>query len=132
MFTLDQIDSAHAKIKTGADFPAYLQALISLGVASYEISVFDGSTTYTGNDGSEIASEAMYPEINIADKSDTDQFINYLKSHQQGQTDFLIFCGHAAQTGVEKWVVDTSAMTCSYYDKSGKLMLMEKIPGISS
>ena len=131
MFTLDQIKTAHALVKTGADFPAYLQALIALGVASYETSVFDGSTTYTAIDGSKITSEAKYPEINILDKSDAQRFASYLKSHQKGQTDFLIFCGHAAQTGVERWVVDTHAMTCTYYDKLGNPMLTETISNIS-
>jgi uncharacterized protein YbcV (DUF1398 family) len=32
--------------------------------------------------------------------------------------------------GVEKWTVDTTAMTCTYYDKSGKMMLEEEIPKI--
>lgn len=128
MFTLDQISTAHAKVKTGADFPAYLKELISLGVAWYETSVFDGSTTYFAEDGSHIASAAKYPEINIADESDADKFSDYLKSHQQGQTDFLVFCGHAAETGVEKWTVFANDMTCTYYDKSGHVMLAEKIP----
>ena len=129
MFTLEQIKSAHAKVITGADFPAYLQELIKLGVTAYETSVFDGSTAYVGKDGSRIASEAKYPEINIADKSDAAKFAKYLKSHQLGATDFLVFCGHAAETGVQKWKVNAHEMTCTYYDKTGAIMLTEKVPG---
>lgn len=129
MFTLEQIKAAHAKVLTGADFPGYLQELIAFGVTAYEASVFDGSTTYVGKDGFRIASEAKYPEISIADQSDAAKFIKYLKSHQLGETDFLIFCGHAAETGVEKWTVDAHDMTCTYYDKAGVVMLTEKIPG---
>lgn len=42
----------------------------------------------------------------------------------------MTFCQDAANTGVEKWTVDTTAMTCAYYDKTGKMMLEEKIPTI--
>lgn len=35
MFTLDQIREAHVKVKSGADFPHYIQDLIVLGVQKY-------------------------------------------------------------------------------------------------
>jgi uncharacterized protein YbcV (DUF1398 family) len=40
--------------------------------------------------------------------------------HQQGKTDFPTFCKHAAETGVEKWRVDISQMTCTYLIKPAK------------
>ncbi len=33
------------------------------------------------------------------------------------------------QNGVEKLISDLNEMTCSYYDKSGNTVLVEKIPG---
>lgn len=128
MLTLDQIKAAHAKVKSGAEFPAYLKELIGLGVLSYETYVSDGSTTYIATDGVQLTSEAKYPQIPIADQSDASQFARFLKSHQQGDTDYPTFCMHAAQTGVEKWIVDARQMTCSYYNKSRDLMLSEAIP----
>lgn len=32
MFTIEQIKEAHSKVKSGADFPNYIQDLIILGV----------------------------------------------------------------------------------------------------
>jgi hypothetical protein len=32
MFTLEQIQQAHKKVKSGADFPAYAQELTNMGV----------------------------------------------------------------------------------------------------
>ena len=32
MFTLEQIKLAHSKVKSGADFPAYIKELKALGV----------------------------------------------------------------------------------------------------
>ena len=41
MFTLEQIKSAHSKVKSGADFPNYVQDIIKLGVIFYETHVSD-------------------------------------------------------------------------------------------
>ncbi len=45
MFTVEQIKTAHSKVKSGADFPAYIQDINKLGVASYETFVTDGHTS---------------------------------------------------------------------------------------
>ncbi len=36
MFTIAQIKEAHDKVKSGADFPKYIQDLINLGVIGYD------------------------------------------------------------------------------------------------
>jgi uncharacterized protein YbcV (DUF1398 family) len=128
MFTLDQIKEAHAKVKSGADFPGYVQDLIKLGVTKYNTYVKDGNTAYAGNNGQIIQSGAKYPALAVAKKSNSGQFKHYLKIHQQGQTDYPGFCQHSAETGVEKWTVDMMEMTCTYYDLAGNKMLVENIP----
>jgi hypothetical protein len=35
MFTIEQIKQAHVKVKSGADFPAYIKYLKQLGVRYY-------------------------------------------------------------------------------------------------
>ncbi len=50
MFTIQQIKEAHAKVKSGADFPKYIQDIIALGVTSFETFVFDNHTDYYGKD----------------------------------------------------------------------------------
>lgn len=42
----------------------------------------------------------------------------------------MTFCQDSANAGVEKWTVDTTAMTCTYYGKARKMMLEEKITTI--
>lgn len=130
MFSLEQIKTAHSKVKSGADFPNYVQELIHLGVTSYENYVTDGHTVYTGVNNYNIQSAGKYAIIEIAQKSNHEKFRYSLKIHQQGQTDYLTFCRHSAETGVEKWVVDMAEMTCTYYDKAGNKMLVEKIPAV--
>ncbi len=128
MFSIDQIKNAHAKVKSGADFPAYVQDLVKLGVASYTTYVSDGHTRYFGKENYCIQSEARYPPMKLAKKSDQEKFRHSLKIHQKGETDYPTFCRDAAATGVEKWVTDLEKMTCTYFDQSGNKIMVEKIP----
>lgn len=148
MFTLDQIREAHAKVKSGADFPHYIQDLIVLGVQKYDIFVHDGHGEYASTDGDTLVSPPKYDTLTVADTSDAEWFTERLRAHQQGQTDYMTFCQDSANAGVEKWTVDTTAMTCTYYwrsqsgenntseasakkyDKAGKMMLEEEIPAL--
>jgi len=128
MFTIEAITAAHAKVKSGADFPNYIQDIIKLGVTAYETYVSDSRTLYFRKDNYAVESAAKYAPLTIADKSDAAPFIKELKEHQQGKSDYLSFCRSCAKYGVEKWVVDMARMTCSYYDKAGNEMLVENIP----
>ena len=130
MFTLSQIKEAHTSIvKTGADFPKYVQAIIQLGVSSYETFVSDGHTVYYGKDGSTQQADAKYAALKINSSADKENFRSLLKLHQEGKRDFMTFCNDCAQTGVEKWIVNTASMTCTYLDLAGNVMLVEQIPG---
>jgi len=130
MFTIDQIKASFSKTKTGADFPRYIQDIIKLGVTGYTTYVIDGHTQYFGKGDYRIQTDARYIGFEIATTSDVERFKQSLKAHQQGHTDFLTFCKDCAETGVEKWIVDTIAMTCTYFDKGGREMLVEEIPGM--
>jgi uncharacterized protein YbcV (DUF1398 family) len=127
MFTLKEIKEAHAKVKSGADFPNYIQDLIKLGVSAYHTYVSNGHSVYFGENNVQIKSRPKYATLAVANISDKERFKHYLKNHQRGQTDYPTFCSQCAETGVEKWIVDMSSMTCTYFDKSGKEMLAEKI-----
>jgi uncharacterized protein YbcV (DUF1398 family) len=128
MFTIDQLKEANSKVQSGADFPAYVQDLIKLGVSSYHTYVKDGHTDFIGQDNFQLQTEGKYPDLKIADQADPEKFKAHLKMHQQGKTHYLSFCKHAAESGVEKWIVDTNALTCTYVDKKGNTILKESIP----
>ncbi|OPC06450.1 phage envelope protein [Elizabethkingia ursingii] len=129
MFTKEEIKAAHSKVKSGADFPAYIQDLKKLGVLSYETFVNDGHSDYHGANNYKTSSTPGYETLIISDTILEEQFENDLKSHQQGNTDYLSFCNDAAKSGIEKWLIDLDEMTCTYYSKDGKKILTEKIPG---
>ena len=128
MFTIEQIKEAHSKVKSGSDFPNYIQDLINLGVLGYETFTTDGHVAYFGNANFRVESPKNYDEIPVFSIANKERFIEYLVMHQDGQTDYLTFCNHAAQCGISKWSVNIIEMTCTYFDVSDQAILIEKIP----
>lgn len=128
MFTIAQIEEAHSKVQSGADFPKYIQDLVQLGVTGFVTWVIDSHTDYSGAGDYKTSSAAMYDPLSISQEVNPNQFEAYLRMHQQGQTDYPTFCQHCAATGIERWVVNLDAMTCVYYDKNNQEVLTEEIP----
>jgi uncharacterized protein YbcV (DUF1398 family) len=128
MFTIDQIYAAHSKVISGADFPKFIQELIVIGVKSYDSFVADGHTDYFGLDNFKVSSIAKYELLGITETTSKNQFISDLKAHQNGQTDYPTFCIDCAKSGVFKWTVNLTEMTCTYLDSTGNELLVEKIP----
>lgn len=128
MFTIEAIKAAHAKVKSGADFPNYVQDLIRLGVRSYDTFVTDGHTDYYGDNDYTTSTMPVYDKLPVAATTDAATFKADLKAHQQGKTDYPTFCSDCAKSGIEKWVMDMQQMTCSYYDLAGNEVLVEVVP----
>lgn len=128
MFTVEQIKAAHAKVKSGANFPSYIKEIKELGVTHYEAYVTDGHIDYYGAKSYTVKVPAMYDPLVIADISKDEYFKKELVAHQQGKTDFLTFIKMCATFGIEKWAICMDKMTCTYYDKTGNEILIEQIP----
>lgn len=128
MFTIEQIKAAHSKVKSGADFPAYIKEIKALGVSRYETFIDNGRTDYYGAEGFTATSPAKYETLAIADQTNAESFKTDLKAHQQGQSDYPVFCNQSAQHGIYKWEVRMDKMTCTYFDKAGNEVLVEQIP----
>ena len=128
MFTIEQIKTAHSKVKSGADFPAYIKEIKELGVTNYETFVSDGHTDFFGSGNYKTSSTAKYDILRIADTSKAEQFKSDLIAHQQGKTDYFTFCNDCAKSGIEKWAVSMDKMTCIYFDKAGNEILAERVP----
>lgn len=128
MFTIDQIIGAFKKVKSGADFPQLVQDLKQIGVTHYDHNVADGQTKYYGANNFVVESAAKYPIVAVSDNGLTDKLKHALSIHQQGQTDYLTFCKHAADAGVEKWTTHMTEMTVTYLDKKNNKLTVEAIP----
>jgi len=128
MFTIEQIKTAHNQVKSGADFPAYIQEIKKLGVTAYDVFVADGHSDYYGDNHYKTSSPASHEPLTIGGTVDAEQFKKGLKEHQQGKTDYPTFMAMCATCGIEKWTVFLDKMTCAYYDNAGNEILVEEIP----
>lgn len=128
MFTIQQIHDAFAKVKSGADFPQFVQDLKALGIHYYENYVADGSTQYIGANGFSVTGEAKYTPLAVTAESSAEALKNAITIHQQGATDYPTFCEQAAQAGVEKWTTHMLQNTVTYYNQAGEALLVEPIP----
>ncbi|AZA84294.1 phage envelope protein [Chryseobacterium lactis] len=128
-FTIKDIQAEHKKVKSGADFPQYIQAVKNLGVYQYTVGVSDGSTEYFDVDHNSEQTESKYDVLTISNELNLDQFKARLKLHQQGGTDYMTFCNDCAENGIKGWKMDLNIMTCTYLDQDGNEVLVEQIPG---
>lgn len=128
MLTVDAISKAHSRVKSGADFPQYIQDCKNLGVLYYDTFVEDGSAIYYGENGYKVSLQHTYEAIPIKATLAVERFKDCLLSHQNGETDFIQFCKDCSETGIAKWKIDLYKMTCAYFDFDGNLVLIEQIP----
>jgi uncharacterized protein YbcV (DUF1398 family) len=127
-FTLEEMLAAHAKTKTGADFPKYIQEIKAMGLVTYDFFVKDGVIIYHGENGYEVKGYPKYEPLTINKTANAEALKHTITIHQQGQTDFITFCNQAADAGVEKWTIDTHHMVCNYAGQNGNIMVSEPIP----
>ncbi|MBD8083143.1 DUF1398 domain-containing protein [Chryseobacterium caseinilyticum] len=128
MFTVQQIEDAHSKVKSGAEFPKYIQEIKGFGVKNFTTWVKDSHTEYFGENDFKTKSQPQYDDLEINETVDQEKFAKQLKIHQQGGTDYMQFCRDCAENGVEGWIVDLDHFTCTYFDKAGNDVLTEEIP----
>ncbi|WP_025763309.1 DUF1398 domain-containing protein [Dyadobacter tibetensis] len=128
MFTIHQITAAHSRVRSGADFPSYIQKIKELGVRHYDAFVADGHINYYGADNHIAKSPPKYAPLEVALKPRISDFMLGLKAHQEGKSDYLTFIHLCAQLGIDKWQVRMDVMTCTYFDREGNIILEEAIP----
>ncbi|KFF10428.1 phage envelope protein [Chryseobacterium soli] len=128
-FTIDEIKAEHQKVKSGADFPAYIHAIKKLGVSHYTAYVSDGNIEYTDTENQSADTGGKYDRLTVSETVNLSHFKLRLKLHQQGGTDYLTFCNDCAESGVEGWKMDLDMMKCTYFDQKGNEILIEQIPG---
>jgi len=127
MLTLAHIQKAHSRVKSGADFPAYAHELKKLGLHHYTFFLEDGHAEYVGNDGTQFQSDAKWLKKEIGNPDPT-AFETALRVHQNGASDFVTLADQAARYGIHNWVVDLDRMQCTYFDRTGNLLVTENIP----
>ncbi|GHO82285.1 DUF1398 domain-containing protein [Dictyobacter formicarum] len=127
MFTLEQLNEIHDRLGAMESFSQYVQALQALGVEKYDSYLTDGHSEFFGRDGHKVASPSVHDTLSICNKSDSEKVQAHLDLHNQGKTSYLEMSQGLADSGIEKWTVDTHRMTFACYDKQGRQLLIENI-----
>ena len=127
MFTIDQINDLHARLGSARTFAEYVRALKTLGVERYDSFLTDGHSEYFGLDGYKVLSPPVHEVLPVAEASEREAFLQHLSRHERGETTYVEMSRGLAQSGIEKWTVDTAGMTMTFYDKAGREMLVEQI-----
>ncbi len=127
MFTIEQIHDLHTRLGAAETLLAYVRALKAIGVEKYDSYLTDGHSEYFGEDGHKVISPPAHDTLPIASQSNRERFLKHLKLHEQGKTTYIEMSQGLAESGVEKWTVDTSQLTMIFYDTAGNEMLVERI-----
>jgi uncharacterized protein YbcV (DUF1398 family) len=127
MFTLEQLNEIHDRLGTLEGFSQYVRALKALGVEKYDSYLADGHSEFFGMEGHKVVSPSVHEILPISDVSDSEKAQEHLDLHNQGKTSYLEMSKGLADSGVEKWTVDTNNMTFACYDKQGNELLLEAV-----
>ncbi|MHB8644980.1 MAG: DUF1398 domain-containing protein [Thermomicrobiales bacterium] len=127
MFTIEQINDLHARLGTAETLLAYVHALNAIGVETFDSYLIDGHSEFFGKRGHKVIAPPAHEKLSIAEKSDRENFLKHLELHEQGETTYLEMSRGLAESGIEKWTVDTSKRTMIFYDQAGNEMLVERI-----
>jgi uncharacterized protein YbcV (DUF1398 family) len=127
MFSIEQINDLHARLGSAKTLPEYVLALKALGVERYDSYLADGHSEYFGQGGQSVASPPVHEALAVAETGQRETFLQHLRRHERREKTYLEKSRSLAQSGIEKWTVDTGSMTMTFYDKTGREMLSEQI-----
>lgn len=127
MFVIEQIDELHRRLGRANTLVEYVRSLAELGVVRYDSFVSDGHSEYVGPHACRVSSPPAHDVLSVAKDSDGDAFLNHLRRHEHGETSYTEMSEGLADSGVQLWTVDTYAMTMTFYDTTGVVLLVEEI-----
>jgi uncharacterized protein YbcV (DUF1398 family) len=102
-------------------------ALKALGIERYDSYLTDGHSEYFGEGGHSVVSPPEHEALPVAEAGQREAFLQHLRRHERRETTYQEMSRGLAQSGIEKWTVDTGGMTMTFYDKTGREMLVEQI-----
>jgi uncharacterized protein YbcV (DUF1398 family) len=102
-------------------------ALKALGVERCDSYLADGHSEYFGRGGHSVVSPPVHEVLHVAKTGQRETFLRHLRRHERRETTYLEMSRGLAQSGIEKWTVDTGRRTMTFYDNAGREMLVEQI-----
>jgi len=126
-FTLEQINAIHDRLGSAETLAQYAQELHKIGVEHADSYVADGHSEYFAKDGHSIVSSPAHEKLAVSEASDKQGLLYYLDLHDAGKINYLEMSSSLAKSGIEKWVINTSKLTMTFYDKAGNELLVDDI-----
>jgi len=126
-FTLEQINTIHDHLGNSETLRLYTQALGDLGVIHADSYVTDGHTEFFGADGYKVESLPTHEIFTVADTSNKEEFLHQLDLHESGKTSYVQMSKGLAETGIEKWIIDTQKLTMTFYDKASNELQVDAL-----
>lgn len=126
-FTIEQINDIHDRLGSTETLLQYTQALKDLGVEHADSYLIDGHSEFFGSEGYKVESAAAHEPLLIAKTSNKEGLLRNLELHEQGKTSYVEMSKGLAENGIEKWVIDTTKATMTFYDKADFAVFVDTI-----
>ena len=131
----DQMNSLKTLLYTSKSenwrYPKTFQALIELGVTSYEVKIDKYHAEYRGDFGTWIEPVPVgFSDLAINIKFDEGAFVDALKDQMAGKTTYIQWLAKTAQAGVARYVVYMHDRTVTYYGMNAHDFHVEYVPKI--
>ncbi|WP_370287069.1 DUF1398 family protein [Pseudooceanicola nanhaiensis] len=118
-FTMADIEKAHAVVDPDG-VNDYLTALRQLGVAYYVSHICDGHSDFYDAAGNKLSTAPIHDRLTVAERVDPKAAKLALGQHGRGETDYLTFARQLADAGIETWLMDPRARTCTFCCRAGE------------
>jgi uncharacterized protein YbcV (DUF1398 family) len=126
-FTIKQINEIHYRLGNAETLVQYAQELNKLGVEHADSYLTDGHSEFFAKDGYTVSSSAAHEVLHVAAVSDRERLVYHLKLHGSGKTSYVEMSKGLAESGIEKWVIDTNKLTMTFFDKAGNVLLVDTL-----
>jgi uncharacterized protein YbcV (DUF1398 family) len=127
MFTLEQISDLHSRLGRADTLADYVRGLHAIGIVKYDSYLTDGHTEYFGKHNEKVVSPAEHEKLSVAENGNKENLLHHLKLHEQRKTTYIEMSKGLAESGIEKWTVDSRKMTMTFCDRAGNALLVEKL-----
>lgn len=127
MVTLAQIEDVHDRLGSRESLGAYVRELREIGVSGYDSFLSDGRTEFSCSDGTTLTSGVHHEALAVVAEPDHAAIHDALAKAQRGDSSYLEMSKELADAGLERWSVDTVALTMTYVDIAGRHVLVEQL-----
>ena len=101
-----------------------------MGMVTNIFNLETGIVTYINHTGETLEDTGIKVDFDICESGTFEDAIFALQRNQRGESDFYTFCNEIAKAGVYKWVSELDEMTCTYFDKTEQVIIIESIPSV--